>query len=168
MNSLGLWIYTAFSSILPEPRCFSTKATILRVCGAKVGRNVRINSFVRILGTGRLGIGDDVWLGAGVFLSPVGDAAITIGSHCDFRPQVMVLTGSHEINPGGEHIGGRGTAQSVTIGAGSWLGARATVLPGVTLPAKTMVASGAVVTRGTAAEKTLLAGVPATARKVFG
>lgn len=168
MKSLLLWIYSLIVHLLPETRCFGLKAFLLRRCGARIGRNVRINSSVRILGTGRLDIGDDVWLGAGVFLSPVGDAAITIGSHCDFGPQVMVLTGSHEIDPGGEHIGGRGTAQSVTIGAGSWLGARATVLPGVTLPVKTVVASGAVVTRGTAAEKTLLAGVPATARKVFG
>ena len=168
MKSVRLWIYSLVVRLLPETRCFGLKAFMLRRCGARVGRNVRINSSVRILGTGRLEIGDDVWLGAGVFLSPVGDATITIGPHCDFGPQVMVLTGSHEIDPDGEHIGGRGTAQSVTIGSGSWLGARATILPGVSLAEKTVVAAGAVVAKDSAVEKTLLAGVPAVEKKLLG
>lgn len=168
MKSVRLWIYSLVVRLLPETRCFGLKAFMLRRCGARVGRNVRINSSVRILGTGRLEIGDDVWLGAGVFLSPVGDAAIIIGPHCDFGPQVMVLTGSHEIDPDGEHIGGRGTAQSVTIGAGSWLGARSTILPSVSLAEKTVVAAGAVVAKDCVVEKTLLAGVPAVEKKQLG
>ena len=167
MKSLLLWIYSLIVHLLPETRCFGLKAFLLRRCGARIGRNVRINSSVRILGTGRLEIGDDVWLGAGVFLSPVGDAAITIGSHCDFGPQVMVLTGSHEIDPGGEHIGGRGTAQSVTIGAGSWLGARSTILPGVSLAEKTVVAAGAVVCKDVRIPRSLVAGVPAVLKKAL-
>ena len=58
MKSLLLWIYSLIVHLLPETRCFGLKAFLLRRCGARIGRNVRINSSVRILGTGRLEIGD--------------------------------------------------------------------------------------------------------------
>ena len=167
MKSGRLFLYHVLSLFIPETRGFGLKAALLRWCGAVVGTNVRINSSVRFVGTGRLVVGDDVWLGYGVYLSPVGDAQIEIGAHCDLAPQAMVLTGSHELDPAGEHVAGKGTAASVSIGAGSWLGARCVVLPGVDLPPKTVVAAGAVVTQAPGQEKTVLAGVPAVAKKVL-
>ncbi len=92
-------------------------------------------------------------------------AEIRIGNHVDMGPQVMVLTGSHKIDPKGEHIGGEGYSLSVTIGDGCWLGARSTILPGVTLADKTLVAAGAVVTQAVIESKSLVAGVPAKVKK---
>ena len=86
-------------------------------------------------------IGDDVWIGAGCRIMPVGNAHIIIGSYCDLGPRVMILTGSHEIDVGGEHIAGKGTSANVEIGDGCWLGARSTVLPGVTIAKKNILAA---------------------------
>jgi maltose O-acetyltransferase len=86
----------------------------------------------------------------------------------DLGPEVMILTGSHEIDLEGEHIGGEGTAASVTIGNGCWLGARAMILPGVTLADKTLVAAGSVVTKSVDVPCSLVAGVPAEVKKRMG
>lgn len=167
MRSFRLYLYDVFVRLLPETRFWNLKSRLLRWCGAKVGLNVRIGSSAVFLGDGRLEIGDDVWIGAGCRISPIGNAVIKIGSRCDFGPEVMILTGSHEIDIGGSHIAGRGLSKSVTIGEGCWLGARSTILPGVTLAQKTLVAAGAVVTRSIIREKTLVAGVPAVEKKEF-
>ena len=140
---------------------------LLRWCGAKVGKDVRINSSAVFSGNGTLSIGDDVWIGAGDVISPVAPASITIGIHVDLGPEVMIITGSHEIDLVGEHIGGKGTSASVTIGDGCWLGARATILPGVVLAKKTLVAAGAVVTKPVETPCSLVAGVPANVRKHY-
>ena len=80
---------------------------LLRWAGAKVGKNVRINSSAVFSGNGGLIVGDDVWIGAGDVISPIAPARIAIGSHIDFGPGVMIVTGSHEIDLEGEHIGGK-------------------------------------------------------------
>ncbi|MEG2063407.1 MAG: acyltransferase [Kiritimatiellia bacterium] len=167
MNSFRLWIYHLIIKNLPETRFFALKVRLLRWCGAEIGSNVRISSSVLFLGTGRLTIGNDVWIGSGCFFSTVGKAEIKIGSYIDFGPYVMILTGSHHIEPNENHIGGLGTAQSVVVEEGCWIGARATILPGVSLASKTIVAAGAVVTRSSLECKTLIAGVPATLKKKY-
>ena len=52
------------------------------------------------------------------------------------------------------------TAEPITIETNVWIGATATILPGVTIGANSVVAAGAVVTRDVP-PATLVAGVPA-------
>lgn len=168
MRSSILWLYKLLTCWLPESRGFGWKNFLLRLAGAKIGKNVRIYTSVRIIGTGSLVIGDDVHIGPGVLISLAAPAGVTIGSHIDIAPGVTILTGSHEIDPKGEHIAGKGTTAPVAIGSGSWLGARSVILSGVTLPEKTLVAAGAVVTKSIAEAECLLAGVPAAVKKRYG
>lgn len=167
MNSFRLYLYSQIVRWLPETRFFGLKVKLLRWCGATIGENVRINSSAQFSGDGSLIIGDDVWIGPECFISPVGSAIIQLGSHIDIAPQVMILTGSHKIEPLGEHIGGEGYSASVVVDDGCWLGARSMLLPGVTLPKKTIVAAGAVVTKSIDDERSLLAGVPAKVVKLY-
>lgn len=167
MKPFRLWLYRLLTCWMPETRLFGLKVALLRWCGAKVGKNVCINSSAVFVGNGRLSIGDDVWIGAGDLISSIAPVEIVLGSHIDLGPQVMILTGSHEIDSDGEHIGGKGMEARVEIGDGCWLGARSTILPGVELPRKTLVAAGAVVTRTITGECCLLAGVPAEVKKRY-
>lgn len=171
MNTLVLWIYRLVANFLPESRCFGFKNMLLRLAGAKVGKNVRIYSSAHILGNGKLEIGDDVHIGAKVLLYPVSPVGISLGSHVDIAPCVTILTGSHRITPMSEHMAGEGIAEDVSVSDGCWLGACATILPGVTLPRKTIVAAGSVVIRSPQSDKEshaiLLAGVPATIKKNY-
>ena len=134
---------------------------------ATIGKNVRVNSSARFIGNGGLIIGDDVWIGAGCHIIPTNNAHIVIGSYCDLGPKVMILTGAHEIDVDGDHIGGKGTAASVEIGDGCWLGARSTVLPGVTIAKKNILAAGSIMTVSSFEEKCLWAGVPAQMKKQY-
>lgn len=167
MNTLRLWMYRMVVRLLPETRCFGFKVALLRWCGAYVGRDVRICSSATIIGNSKLVVGDDVWIGAGVFISATGGATIEIGNHVDIAPRVMILTGSHEIDPHGTHIAGRGTSASVRIGSGCWLGASCIILPGVELPEKNLVAVGSVVTHSILGTNRLVAGLPAVVKKEY-
>lgn len=167
MNSFRLYLYSQIVRWLPETRFFGLKVKLLRWCGAIIGENVRICSSATFIGVGQLTIGDDVWIGPGCSMSPNKNATIQIGSHIDIAPHVIILTGSHKIEPEGEHIGGEGYSESVVVGDGCWLGARSVLLPGVTLKQKTIVAAGAVVTKPIDEEKVLVAGVPAKVVKQY-
>lgn len=165
LSPFRLWLRKLVICWLPETRFFALKSLLLRWCGATVGKNVRICSSAVFNGNGGLVIGDDVWIGAGDAICPTAPAEIILGSYVDLGPQVMILTGTHKIDPAGAHIGGAGESRSVKIGDGCWLGARVTILPGVTLAKKTLVAAGAVVTETFSAPCSLVAGVPAQRKK---
>lgn len=167
MKPFRLWVYRRLTWWLPETRFFAWKRFLLGWAGATIGTDVRINSSALFSGNGDLCIGDDVWVGAGCRIYSTAGAKVTIGSHCDFGPEVMIITGSHEIDPVCSHIAGKGTAASVTIMDGAWLGARATILPGVILAEKTVVAAGSVVIRPNFECTTLVAGAPAVPKKRY-
>ena len=73
--------------------------------------------------------------------------------------EVSIITSSHEIGPTERRAYGS-VAEPVVIEPGAWIGARATLLPGVTIGKGAIVGAGAVVTRSVEAD-TLVAGVPA-------
>ena len=169
MKTGRLWIYKLLTTLIPETRAFGFKAWLLRWCGAKIGKNVRISSSAMFFGGGELLIGDDVWIGSADMIHVVARATIKIGNCCDLGPEVVILTGSHKIDSVGAHIAGGGTFADVEVCDGCWLGARSMILPGVKLPKKTLVAAGAVVTQSPASELMLIAGVPAEVkRKIVG
>jgi acetyltransferase-like isoleucine patch superfamily enzyme len=104
-----------------------------------------------------LRIGAGCWINCGcVFHTP---ALITIGDRVQFGPDVMVLSGSHDIGPR-ECRAGANADEPVWIGNGCWLGARSVILPGVRIGDGAIVAAGAVVTQDVPPD-CLVAGVPA-------
>lgn len=105
----------------------------------------------------RLHIGPICRFNAGCFLN-LGDN-ITIGQYTGFGQQVMILTETHAIG-GPEYRSGQLTPKPVVIGKGCWIGARATILPGVTIGDGVVVAAGAVVSKD-APPNTVVGGVPA-------
>lgn len=98
-----------------------------------IGRDSTITAHVGVR------IGDDVWTGGGVFISDQ--------NHGWGEPDTPV----------GLQFG---EAEPVVIGAGSWLGHGAKVLPGVTIGRQVIVAAGAVVVHDVP-DHTIVAGVPA-------
>lgn len=164
MNSLKLYIVNKISCLLPETRTFGFKRTLYRWAGAKIGKDVRICSSVKILGVGVLSINDNTWVGPGVIISC--SSKITIGANCDIAPCVYIGDGTHKIMADGERVAGDAVTDNIIIGDGSWICVNATILPGVSIGRKCVVAAGAVVTSGSEDMK-LLAGVPAKVIKDF-
>ena len=106
-----------------------------------------------ISGWGRLRFGDRVFVNVGTTIIAVEE--IVVGSDVAFASDVYVLdSDSHGVE-------GRPHKQApVRIGDGCWIGARAMILPGVTLGNRVLVAAGAVVTRDVP-DDCLVAGNPA-------
>lgn len=162
MNSLLLHIINSLLPIIPETRGFAVKRFLFKLAGANIGRNVRICSSVRIIGAGMLTIGDNTWVGHRTLI--VASSMIKIGNNVDIAPNVFIGNGTHEITPERDRIADIELSKDIIIGDGCWLCVNSTILPGVTIGSKCVVAAGSVVTKSFD-DKLLIAGVPAVTKK---
>jgi maltose O-acetyltransferase len=71
----------------------------------------------------------------------------------------MILTTSHKLGPSA-HRAGKHDLLPVEIGDGAWIGARATILPGVTIGRGAVVSAGSVVNKNVP-PNSIVAGTPA-------
>ena len=98
-------------------------------------------------------------LAAGVFMNWdcmfLDNARITIGKNTIIGPRCLFTTSSHSLDPmqrmaldeNGVACGGFGTSARIMIADHVWLGGNVTVLPGVTIGARSTIGAGSVVTR---------------------
>jgi acetyltransferase-like isoleucine patch superfamily enzyme len=101
----------------------------------KIGQNVFINHGCSFLDLGGITIEDDVLIG----------------------PKVNLITENHPINPSQRKSL---VLNSIRIKKNAWIGAGATILPGVTVGENSIIAAGAVVTNDVP-DNTIVGGVPA-------
>lgn len=154
-----------FAAPLPLHVGGRVRPALLKFAGFNIGRGTLMWGMPTFTGSGdlyaRLSIGEFCWVNVGVFLNL--GAMVTIGDRVAVGHQVMILTDTHKIGPT-ERRAAQVFAKPVTIGAGAWLGARSTVLPGITIGQGAIVAAGAVVTKDVP-PNTLVGGVPAQVLK---
>jgi acetyltransferase-like isoleucine patch superfamily enzyme len=101
----------------------------------KLGKNIFINHACTFLDLGGITIVDDVQIG----------------------PKVNLITENHPVDPSKrKHL----DLKSILIKRNAWVGAGATILPGVTIGANAIVAAGAVVNKDVPAN-TIVGGIPA-------
>ncbi len=108
-------------------------------------------------GTRRIVIRKGAMVGPESYLD--GAASIILESGAVLGPRTMIITGGHAIAGSDQRMGDL-DARSVVIGAGAWLCANVTVLPGVSVGAGAVVSAGSVVSRDLAPNG-LYAGSPA-------
>jgi acetyltransferase-like isoleucine patch superfamily enzyme len=107
--------------------------------------------------------GLNITVGRAVFIGYqcafTGHAAIDIADQVMIAHKVNLITAGHPVEPGKRkaYI----TAEPIAIETNVWIGAAATILPGVRIGADSVVAAGAVVTHDVP-PATLVAGIPAT------
>lgn len=116
-----------------------------------------------IYGRGDISIGEGTWISPGTVFFTHCDASINIGSQCDIGPSVEFVVGSHSIGTSSRRAAD-GIARSIAIGSGTWIGAKALILDGVTIGSGCVIAGGSVVSRDIEAN-CLAAGVPAVIKK---
>lgn len=106
-----------------------------------------------ITGWGRIRIGDRVFINSGVIVFSA--CEVTIEDDVALANEVYLMdSDSHGVE-------GRAVKEEpVRIGAGTWVGARAIILPGVTIGRRCLIAAGSVVSRDIP-DDTLVAGNPA-------
>lgn len=107
----------------------------------RIGKNVFINHDCTFLDMGGITIEDDVMIG----------------------PKVCITTEGHPLNPQERK---QLQVKPVVIKQNAWIGAGATILPGVTIGENSVVAAGAVVSKDVPAN-TIVAGIPAKVVKTI-
>lgn len=132
-------IRALFSKLMNQPvdETFAVFPPFYTDCGKNihVGKNVFINSGCRFQDQGGITIGDGVLIGHNVVLATL----------------------NHDMDPNKR---GRLHPASIVIGKNVWIGANATILPGVTIGDGEIIAAGAVVTKDVMTN-TIVGGVPA-------
>lgn len=112
---------------------------ILRLFGAKIGKEVRIKPFVHIYYPWKLTIGDYSWI-AECRIENL--ATVTIGKNVCISQQAMILTGNHDYKKVGFDL----ITSPIIIEDGAWIGANATVCPGITVHSHAVLTVGSVAT----------------------
>lgn len=128
--------------------CERLRAEFARaVLGAKIGRGVRMRANVDF-GNDPSGItiGDGCYINRRCTLFADWGCTVTLGKNVWLGPEVMLWTGTHEIGPSTQRCGD-GVMRPIEIGDGCWLGARVTVLGGVTIGEGSIIGAAALVTR---------------------
>ena len=158
MNNLVLFLTRKIFNLIPETRCFGLKRFLLRLAGAKIGKNVRICSNVSVIGNGNLVIGDNTWIGHETII--ICSADIVIGSNVNIAPRCYIGTGTHEINYDETipNIAGKGLSYPIIIGDGCWVCAGSTLLAGCSIGNQTIIAAGSVV-KGSVGSREIWGGV---------
>jgi maltose O-acetyltransferase len=161
-----LGIALALIRLLPPFVGSRMRVSLLRLAGCRIGAGTLIAGRVTVIGgadpAANFVVGTGCWFNAGCTFDTSDE--IVIGDRVRIGQEVLVLTSTHLV---GDHAGRAGpfTTAPVSIGSGVWLGARAIILPGVSIGDGAIVAAGAVVTASVPADQ-LAAGVPA--RRVRG
>lgn len=113
-----------------------------------LGRNVYLGHMAMLKGyyKGTMRIGDDTWIGQGVFFHSAGD--ITIGERVGVGPFVKILTSYHgEAGRDVPILASPLEFAPVVVEEDSDLGVGSLILPGVTIGMGAQVGAGSVVTR---------------------
>lgn len=139
----------------------STIKLLSEITGQKVDDSVGVNLPLYSDFGKHLSIGKSVFINSNVMFTDLG--GITLEDHVLIGPRVNLLSVNHPTNPEQR----RGLIVSpITIKRNAWIGAAATVLPGVTIGENAIVGANAVVTKDVPAN-TVVTGSPAKVVKTI-
>ena len=119
------------------------RSWLLRLFGARIGKNVYMKPGLRVKFPWYLAVGDYSWLGEDLWIDNL--AQVTIGPHVCLSQGVYLCTGNHDWSLTNMKL----FRKPIVCERGSWVGARAVVCPGV------VIGEGAIVTVGSVAAKSV-------------
>jgi len=127
-----------------------------------LGSNSGISPDVNFSNENNITLGDRVSIGSRCFLwAGPANGRIILGDDVLFGPEVLVTAANYRFNDGAPVTEQPMDEADVLIGNDVWIGARAIILPGVTISGGAIVAAGAVVSRDVA-PFAIVAGNPAS------
>jgi maltose O-acetyltransferase len=154
-------------SMLPHNSLCRVRTVLYRLVGFKIGKGALILGKLTLTCDGpianRLSIGAGSRINSPFYAEL--NAPIVIGRRVSVGHNVVFVTTDHDT---GNALDRAGTTKSdgIIVEDGAWIGARATILPGVTIGHGSVVAAGSLVTQSVLANK-LVGGVPARAVKTL-
>ena len=143
-----LWILIEYFFVTNSLQLSSrVRVAALRMFGAKVGRGVILRPRLRVKFPWNLEIGDDCWIGEGVWIH--NQDKVTIGHDVCISQETFITTGSHEFRKDMSLI-----TKPVVIEPGVWVCSRAIITMGVTVGKSAIISAGQVCTRDVPANST--------------
>ncbi|MDX6626649.1 MAG: putative colanic acid biosynthesis acetyltransferase WcaF, partial [Solirubrobacterales bacterium] len=138
----ALWLLVETATLLnPLFVPYRPKARILRLFGARTGRNVVIKPGLHVKHPWRLTVGDNAWLGERAWIDNL--APVAIGANAVISQGAYLCTGNHDWADPGMGL----VVKPITVGDGAWIGAFAKIGPGVTVGEEAIVTLGSVLLR---------------------
>jgi putative colanic acid biosynthesis acetyltransferase WcaF len=132
-----------FLTNIPYPN--SLKVLLLRMMGAQVGKGVVIKPWVKIKLPWKLSIGNHVWLGESCWIDNISE--VRIGNHVCISQGALVLTGNHDYSKRSFDL----LSKPIVMEEGVWVGAKSTIVGGVTLKSHCVTGVGVIILRDTEA-----------------
>lgn len=135
-----LWFFfqgTFFSSWIPGS---NWRILLLKIFGAKIGKNVVLKPRIIIKYPWNVRIGDYSWIGEKVWLDSLGK--IEIGAHCCVSQGAFLLCGNHNYKVESFDL----MVKDIVLKDGVWIGANGLVAPGVTCENHSILSAGSVLT----------------------
>jgi putative colanic acid biosynthesis acetyltransferase WcaF len=133
------------------------KVVLLRFFGASVGKGVVIKQSVNIKYPWKLSLGNHCWIGEGVWIDNLDQ--VTLEDHVCLSQGALLLCGNHNYKTTSFDL----MIAPIYLKEGSWIGAKASVGPGVTSGSHAVLSMGAIATRDLSAY-TVYGGNPAKIR----
>lgn len=119
----------------------SIKKSLLKLFGAKVGKNVTMKPNINIKYPWNLEIGDNVWLGEELWIDSLGK--VKIGDNCCLSQGAMLLSGNHDYKkPSFDLI-----VKDIILEEGVWIGAKSVVCGGATCYSHSVLSVNSVATK---------------------
>jgi len=143
-NKLKIIFWFFINAIMFNSSLFpinSIKIIILRIFGAKVGTGVLIKPSVNIKYPWLLEIGNNVWVGEGVWIDNL--AKVTIGDNVCISQGAMLLCGNHNYKKSTFDL----VVGKITLEEGVWIGAKTVVCPNVSCGDHSILTVGSVATK---------------------
>ncbi len=152
------WRQLLIRAVAPSPWLSELqRAAVLRAAGVSVGRGTTIRQGSEFVSS-RVTIGARCHIDAWCVFDP-GSSTVTIGDDVKIGVGAVLAAVDHVIGPEARRAG-EDTSAPVSVGNGCWIGARAVVLPGVSIAPGCVIGAGSIVTSNTEANGVYL-GVPA-------
>jgi putative colanic acid biosynthesis acetyltransferase WcaF len=133
---------------------YGLKTWTLRRFGARVGSGVIIKPRVNVKYPWKLRLGDNVWVGEGVWIDNLGP--VCIGSNSCLSQGSYLCTGNHDWSDERFAL----VVAPIEVEDQVWIGAHSVVAPGARIAQGTVVTAGSVI-RGATTPWTVYAGNPA-------
>jgi putative colanic acid biosynthesis acetyltransferase WcaF len=111
--------------------------------GATIGSRVTIKPSINVKYPQNLIIGDDSWVGEKAWFDSLG--LIKIGNSVCISQGAYLCTGNHDWSDAAFGL----IIKPIIVEDGAWIGAKATILPGVKIATHSIVVAGSVIAKDT-------------------
>lgn len=137
------WIIQATIFRFSLHNMYEFRAVLLRMFGAKIGKNTKIRSSSRFTYPWKVCIGDYSWIGDDVQFYSLDK--INIGSNVVVSQKTYLCTGSHDISKETFNL----ITKPINIETNSWIAADCFIHPGVTIASGSVIAARSTVLKST-------------------